>query len=55
MKKLLTITLAVLVLAAPGLALIKYQKTFKARTDRHNNPTAMIWTPRVQAFFYSRG
>ena len=55
MKKLLTITLAVLVLAAPGLALIKHQKTFKARTDRHNNPTAMIWTPRVQAFFYSRG
>lgn len=41
-------------LALPVSGAIKH-KPFRPRTDRHNNPTAMIWTPRVEAFFRSRG
>lgn len=50
MKKYLLLILAGFILSSPVLAHVN-----RPRTDRHNNPTAMIWTSRVEAFFLSRG
>jgi hypothetical protein len=55
MKKTLAIIIAAAVLALPVFASIMREIRIHPRTDRHNNPTAMIWTPGVEAFFSSLG
>jgi len=55
MKKILAIILAAAVLTLPVFAAIERGIRQRPRTDRHNNPTAMIWTPGVEAFFASLG
>jgi hypothetical protein len=52
----------IMTLASPHLerggsayGLVRRDTPLRPRTDRHNNPTAMIWTPDVESFFRSRG
>jgi hypothetical protein len=54
MKKAISILIIIVLSALPVSGAIE-NKPFRLRTDRHNNPTAMIWTPRVEAFFRSHG
>jgi hypothetical protein len=55
MKKTLAIIMAAAMLVLPVGAAIERHDRHRPRTDRHNNPTAMIWTPGVESFFSSLG
>ena len=62
MLKLISIILIISILTVsvyPAVAvvfgLVRRDTPFRPRTDRHNNPTAMIWTREREAFFRYRG
>ena len=55
MVKLISLILILAILTPPVFGLVRRDTPLRPRTDRHNNPTAMIWTHAREAFFRSRG
>jgi hypothetical protein len=65
MVRLVSITLIISILtplaslelwrSGPAYGLVGRDTPLRPRTDRHNNPSAMIWTREREAFFRARG